>query len=154
MRNYGSYEKYKNTYCGTNSRLDEIQAAMLSVKLKYLQQEIDMRKYIAGKYIANIRHPAIVLPVVQTESAHVWHLFVIRSKRRNELQAYLKEKGIQTLIHYPIPPHHQECYPQWQNLRLPITESIHEEVLSLPISPVMTEVEIEAVIAACNMFGR
>ena len=134
--------------------MDEIQAAMLSVKLKYLQQENDMRKYIAGKYIANIRHPDIVLPVVQTESAHVWHLFVIRSKRRNELQAYLKEKGIQTLIHYPIPPHHQECYPQWQNLRLPITESIHEEVLSLPISPVMTEVEIEAVIAACNMFGR
>lgn len=154
LRNYGSYEKYKNTYCGMNSRLDEIQAAMLSVKLKYLQQEIDMRKHIATKYTANIRHPDIVLPFVQAESAHVWHLFVVRSKRRDELQIYLKEKGIQTLIHYPIPPHQQECYPQWQKLQLPITESIHKEVLSLPISPIMTEVEVEAVIASCNMFSR
>ena len=137
-----------------NSRLDEIQAAMLSVKLKYLQQEIDMRKHIATKYTANIRHPDIVLPFVQAESAHVWHLFVVRSIRRDELQIYLKEKGIQTLIHYPIPPHQQECYPQWQKLQLPITESIHKEVLSLPISPIMTEVEVEAVIASCNMFSR
>ena len=152
LRNYGSHEKYKNIYCGTNSRLDELQAAILSVKLPHLPQENIRRQQIAKHYLENIRNPAITLPCIDMLSAHVWHLFVIRSKYRAVLQHHLAEQNIQTLIHYPIAPHHQTCYAKWKHLSLPLTERIHQEVLSLPISPVMEDNDVEAVITACNSF--
>ncbi|MCS4534145.1 DegT/DnrJ/EryC1/StrS family aminotransferase [Neisseria montereyensis] len=154
LRNYGSHEKYKNIYRGTNSRLDEIQAAMLLVKLKYLQNEIQLRQSVADKYIQGIRNPHIVLPHIFEKTAHVWHLFVIRSAKRDALQQYLNQHGIQTIIHYPIPPHKQVCYEYLDTLSLPITESIHKEVISLPISPVITEEEINRVIGICNQFNH
>ncbi|MDO4694445.1 MAG: DegT/DnrJ/EryC1/StrS family aminotransferase [Eikenella sp.] len=152
LRNYGSHEKYQNLYRGTNSRLDEIQAAMLSVKLKHLAGETRRRQQIADQYLNTIRHPDIILPRCQDKAAHVWHLFVIRSKKRQALQKHLANHGIETLIHYPIPPHKQACYPQWHSQSLLITENIHQEVLSLPINPAMDEVEVQAVIDGCNSF--
>jgi dTDP-4-amino-4,6-dideoxygalactose transaminase len=153
LRNYGSYKKYKNLYKGTNSRLDEIQAAMLRVKLKYLDDEINRRRKIAKYYLENIRNDKIVLPKVRDEKSHVWHLFVIRTEKRDRLQKYLFDKGIQTLIHYPIPPHKQMAYKEWNNESYPMTEKIHNEVLSLPISGVQTLDETQKVIEAINEFN-
>ena len=153
LANYGSEEKYINKYQGLNSRLDEIQAAMLDVKLKYLDAENARRREISGYYIGNINHEAITLPQMpENKKAHVWHLFVIRLQERDRLQAYLSEKGIQTQIHYPIPPHKQEAYREYGHLSFAITEQIHNEVLSLPISPVMTQEEIKQVVEAVNSF--
>lgn len=152
LRNYGSHEKYKNLVQGQNSRLDEIQAAMLAVKLKYLPQEIQARRAVAQRYLTEICQPQIVLPHVVCAEAHVWHLFVIRCARRTALQQHLANHGIQTLIHYPVAPHQQPCYPQLHALSLPVTEHIHATVLSLPISPVMRDDEVSAVIAAVNSF--
>lgn len=153
LANYGSNQKYVNIYQGLNSRLDEIQAAVLGVKLKYIDEENTVRKNIAKKYIAEISNPKIILPENPADAnEHVWHLFVIRTENRDELQKYLTENGIQTLIHYPIPPHKQQAYKEWNDLSFPISEKIHEEVLSLPISPVMTEEEIEKVIEIVNGF--
>ncbi|AZS49636.1 DegT/DnrJ/EryC1/StrS family aminotransferase [Entomomonas moraniae] len=152
LRNYGSQEKYKNIYQGSNSRLDEIQAAMLSVKLKYLNQEIEQRQRVAQKYLTQINNSAITLPFVRIPTAHVWHLFVIRSKHRDNLKEYLHKQGVETLIHYPIPPHKQQCYSQWNHLSLPITEQIHREVLSLPISPVLAEQDIKMIVEKVNEF--
>ncbi|UYZ82836.1 DegT/DnrJ/EryC1/StrS family aminotransferase [Entomomonas sp. E2T0] len=152
LRNYGSNEKYKNIYQGTNSRLDEIQAAILAVKLQYLDQEIQYRQSIAKKYIEGITNPHITLPTVTNLTAHVWHLFVIRCKERDTLKDYLHKNNIETLIHYPIPPHKQICYKQWNNISLPITEQIHQEVLSLPISPVLTDQEVHRIIEKVNEF--
>ncbi|WPO90728.1 DegT/DnrJ/EryC1/StrS family aminotransferase [Chryseobacterium sp. HR92] len=153
LANYGSNQKYVNIYQGLNSRLDEIQAAVLDVKLKYIDEENTVRKNIAKKYIAEISNPKIVLPENPADvNEHVWHLFVIRTENRDELQKYLTENGIQTLIHYPIPPHKQQAYKEWNDQSFPISEKIHEEVLSLPISPVMTEEEIKKVIEIVNRF--
>lgn len=156
LRNYGSHEKYKNLVPGVNSRLDEIQAAMLAVKLKYLDQETQHRRYIASLYLNGIKNPLIQLPLgdVNAESymQHVWHLFVIRTNQRDALQKYLLDHGVQTLIHYPIPPHKQQAYTEWNSLCYPISEQIHCEVLSLPISPVMCDEEVKSVIAAINSF--
>lgn len=152
LRNYGSQEKYKNIYQGSNSRLDEIQAAMLSVKLNYLDKEIKQRQNVAQKYLTQINNPVVILPTVQTASAHVWHLFVIRSAHRDSLKEYLHTQGIETLIHYPIPPHKQQCYQDWNHLSLPITEQIHCEVLSLPMSPVLAEQDIQMIIEKVNEF--
>jgi dTDP-4-amino-4,6-dideoxygalactose transaminase len=153
LANYGSNQKYVNIYQGLNSRLDEIQAAILDVKLKYIDEENTVRKSIAKKYIAEISNPKIILPENPANvNEHVWHLFVIRTQNRDELQKYLTENGIQTLIHYPIPPHKQDAYKEWNNQSFPISEKIHEEVLSLPISPVMTEEEVEKVIEIVNRF--
>ncbi|TZF96189.1 DegT/DnrJ/EryC1/StrS family aminotransferase [Chryseobacterium panacisoli] len=153
LANYGSNQKYVNIYQGLNSRLDEIQAAVLNIKLKYIDEENSVRKNIAKKYIAEISNPKIILPENPAdENEHVWHLFVIRTENRDELQKYLTENGIQTLIHYPIPPHRQQAYKEWNDQSFPISEKIHEEVLSLPISPVMTEEEIEKVIEIVNGF--
>ncbi|NVZ53611.1 DegT/DnrJ/EryC1/StrS family aminotransferase [Pseudomonas sp. B6002] len=157
LRNYGSHEKYKNLYQGVNSRLDEIQAAMLSVKLKYLDEQTQLRRAVAQQYMEGIRHPGITLPLAEGTSAqalesHVWHVFVIRCEQRDELQRYLHARGIQTIIHYPVPAHQQQAYKQWNNCSYPITEAIHQEVLSLPISPVMTPSEVESVITAVNNF--
>lgn len=153
LANYGSNQKYVNIYQGLNSRLDEIQAAVLNVKLKYIDQENNIRREIAKRFINEIKNPAIILPEnPKDENEHVWHVFVIRSERRDELQAYLTEHGIQTLIHYPIPPHQQEAYKEWNTLSFPISEKIHKEVLSLPISSVMEEEEIKKIIEVINRF--
>jgi dTDP-4-amino-4,6-dideoxygalactose transaminase len=152
LANYGSRVKYVNEFAGLNSRLDEIHAAVVSVKLKYLDQDNQLRRDIANRYKTEIKNPKIILPVAINPCGHVWHLFVVRTEKRDEFQKYLLEKGIQTLIHYPIPPYKQKAYKEWNHLTYPITEKIHEEVLSLPISPVMTEEEVSVVIDAVNKY--
>lgn len=150
LRNYGSHEKYKNLFQGVNSRLDEIQAAMLNVKLSHLDKEIAYRRDVANAYLKGINNKAIILPAKESDSAHVWHVFVIRCERRDALQKYLADNGIQTLIHYPVPPHQQPAYKEWNELSYPISESIHAEVLSLPIGPTMTMEDVNTVIQICN----
>lgn len=153
LANYGSNEKYVNIYQGLNSRLDEIQAAVLDVKLKYIDHENTIRKNIAKRYISEILNPKIIIPQNPiNENEHVWHLFVIRTENRNNLQKYLTENGIQTLIHYPIPPHKQQAYKEWSDVTFPISEKIHNEVLSLPISPVMNNEDVDKVIELLNQF--
>lgn len=158
LSNYGSHEKYKNLYQGVNSRLDEIQSAMLSVKLKHLDQQTAHRRQIAQIYLDGIRNPAITLPQAAGTSAlglnsHVWHLFVVRCERRDALQQHLAAASVQTLIHYPIPPHQQLAYTQWNSLSFPLTEKIHQQVLSLPMGPTMSDVEAVQVVEACNKFS-
>ena len=153
IANYGSQRKYHNIYQGVNSRLDEIQAAVLDVKLKYLDADNARRREIARYYRDNIKNPEIILPQTVDEASHVWHLFVVRVKNREKFQQYLADNGIQCLIHYPIPPHKQEAYREWNDLSFPITEMIHREVVSLPISPVMTDAEVEKVTIAINNFN-
>lgn len=150
VANYGSQKKYVFEYCGRNSRLDEIQAAVLDVKLKHLDEDVAFRKEVAKYYIDHITNPAVVTPVIKDWDAHVFHIFTIRTKKRDELQKYLADNGVQTIIHYPIPPHKQECYKEWNSLSFPITEQIHNEELSLPMSPVMTEEEIKIVVKVIN----
>lgn len=153
IANYGSEEKYVNKYQGLNSRIDEIQAAVLNVKLPYLDEENTRRREIAKYYIENITNPAIALPKLpKDELTHVWHVFVVRCQQRDKLQQYLKDNNIQTLIHYPIPPHKQEAYKEWNNLSFPITEQIHNEVLSLPISPALTDEEVQTIVRVINQF--
>ncbi len=153
LANYGSTRKYVFKYTGRNSRLDELQAAILDVKLKYLDDDTEKRRKIARYYLENIKNPAIVLPVVPDWDAHVFHLFPIRCTRRDELQKHLAENGIQTVIHYPIPPHKQECYREWNNLSYPITEQIHNEELSLPMSPTLSLKEADEVVRILNSFN-
>lgn len=152
LANYGSNQKYVNIYKGLNSRLDELQAATLDVKLKYIDAENNRRREIAKRYTSEIKNPDIALPENPDNKEHVWHLFVIRTSNRDALQNYLTENGVQTLIHYPIPPHKQEAYRELNVLTFPITERIHNEVLSLPISPVMSDEEIMQVINVVNSF--
>jgi dTDP-4-amino-4,6-dideoxygalactose transaminase len=152
LRNYGSHEKYKNLYKGMNSRLDEIQAAMLRVKLRYLNKEVIARQAVALAYLQGINNPLIELPVVEDVNAHVWHLFAIKTSLRNKLANYLTANGVQSLVHYPIPPHHQEAYKEWDRASFPISETIHEQVLSIPISPVIRKNEIELIIQLINEF--
>ncbi|WPC34806.1 DegT/DnrJ/EryC1/StrS family aminotransferase [Acinetobacter sp. YWS30-1] len=156
IRNYGSHEKYKNLVPGVNSRLDEIQAAILNVKLKFLDQENQHRRHIADLYLKEIQNTAIELPCknidTETYAQHVWHLFVIRTKYREKLQQYLAENGVQTLIHYPIPPHQQQAYKEWNGLSFPVSEQIHAEVLSLPIGPTLSMDEAKQVVRLCNGF--
>lgn len=158
LRNYGSHEKYKNLFQGTNSRLDEIQAAMLSVKLKHLDTETAHRRKVADAYIQGINNTAVTLPLTLnasplTRENHVWHVFVIRCEQREALQKHLLEHGIQTLIHYPIPPHQQQAYKEWNMDSYPITEKIHEHILSLPMGPTLTIKDINKVINSCNNFN-
>lgn len=153
LANYGSEEKYVNKYQGLNSRLDEIQAAVLDVKLKYIDADNNKRREIAEKYCAQIINRKITLPNLLTNPLEqVWHLFVVRTDNRETLQNYLEENGVQTIIHYPIPPHKQKAYKYYNHLSFPITEKIHDEVLSLPISPVMEEEEVQNVINTINGF--
>jgi len=152
LANYGSAQKYVNQYQGLNSRMDEIQAAFLNVKLRYVSGESVRRQEIADYYIVNISNDKIILPNAGVVGEHVWHLFVIRTANRDALQAYLHENGIQILIHYPIPLYKQECYSNMFDVNLPITEQIHEEVLSLPISPVMSNEEVERVVKILNNY--
>lgn len=153
LGNYGSFRKYENQYQGLNSRLDEIQAAMLRVKLSHLSSETASRRKISSIYRQEIVSEEVQLPSCTLESSHVWHLFVIRSKYREELQRFLAHKKIQTLIHYPLPPHKQQAYSSYNNLSLSLTESMHREVLSLPISPIMSSSEVDAVVSAVNEFA-
>lgn len=153
LGNYGSSKKYVFDYKGRNSRIDEIQAAVLNVKLQYLETDNSRRKNIATHYLKQIHHSEIVLPHVSDWNSHVFHIFPIRSKKRDALQQHLSQNGIETVIHYPIPPHKQICYKEWNNLSLPVTEKIHQEILSLPISPILTEKEVAYISEAVNKFG-
>ncbi|WP_096026954.1 DegT/DnrJ/EryC1/StrS family aminotransferase [Campylobacter lanienae] len=152
LANYGSHKKYENIYQGLNSRLDEIQAAVLDVKLKYLDSDNAKRKEIAQYYLQNIKNTLISLPQTYSENSHVWHVFVVRVKDRVRLQSYLNDNGIQTIIHYPIPPHKQECYKELNHLSFKITEQIHSEIISIPISPVMSDSQIQKVVEVVNEF--
>ena len=148
LANYGSHKKYENLYKGINSRLDEIQAAMLRVKLRHLDKETEHRREIANYYLENITNKNIVLPTIITDS--VWHLFVIRTTKREELQKYLLDKGIQTLIHYPLPPYKQEAYKEWSDESFPISELIHKEILSLPISGIQSLEDTQKIVETIN----
>jgi dTDP-4-amino-4,6-dideoxygalactose transaminase len=152
LRNYGSHKKYENIYKGVNSRLDEIQAAMLRVKLNFLDSDTSIRQDIAKKYISGINNPLIQLPCNEIEEQSVWHLFVIKTKHRRLLSDFLSSEGISSLIHYPIPPHKQMAYTEYNHFNFPLTESIHRDVLSLPIDPTMTNEQIEFVIQKINEF--
>ena len=152
LANYGSSIKYVFDYQGYNSRLDEIQAAILSVKLAGLDQDNQRRKEVARYYLEHINHTEVTLPKINDWDAHVFHLFVIRSSRRDALLKHLNDRGVQALIHYPVPPHKQKAYNEWNQFHIPITEKVHSEVLSLPISQVITDEEATLVIEAVNSF--
>ena len=153
LANYGSQKKYVFKYTGRNSRLDEIQAAILDVKLRHLDEDVALRQSVAKRYCNEISNPMIITPAIEEWTAHAFHLFPVRCAERDRLQQYLTEQGVQTIIHYPIPPHKQECYSEMNELTLPITEQIHNEELSLPISPVMTDEEVSKVIEVVNNFA-
>ncbi len=150
LANYGSERKYVFGYRGRNSRLDEIQAAVLDVKLRHLDDDNAHRQAIAAYYYDNITNPLLKLPLRLNNAQNVYHIFPVLCERRDELQAYLTANGVQTLIHYPIPPHKQKCYSEWHGMELPITEKIHREELSLPISPVLTMEEAKQVVELLN----
>lgn len=152
IANYGSQKKYVNIYRGVNSRLDEIQAAILSVKLKSLDNDNDRRRDIAERYNNEINNPAITLPQTRKREEHVYHIYPIFCRERDKLQKYLYENGVETLIHYPIPPHKQEALKEFNKLEFPITERIHCEELSLPCNPAMSDEEVAKVIATINSF--
>ena len=150
MANYGSGRKYIFDYKGSNSRMDEIQAAVLSVKLKHLDEENRRRREIARYYFSNINNPLVTLPYHRSTEDNVFHIFPTFSTERDKLQAYLMEKDIQTDIHYPIPPHKQKCYSEWNNISLPITEEIHRCELSLPIAPYLSDKEVSTIVNTIN----
>ena len=153
LGNYGSSEKYVFRYKGRNSRMDEIQAAVLSVKLKYLDEDNKRRREIAHYYQEHINNDAVIVPSRDYCGRSVHHIFPILCHERDMLQQWLKEQGVMTMIHYPIPPHLQQCYSEWNDLNLPITERIHREELSLPCNQAMTEAEVEKVVTAVNSFN-
>jgi dTDP-4-amino-4,6-dideoxygalactose transaminase len=150
LGNYGSARHYVFDYVGRNSRIDELQAAILDAKLKCLDETNAKRKEIASLYINKVYHPLIVIP--QSDRDSVWHIFPVLCERRDELQSYLKVHGVETEIHYPVPPHHQKCYGEWKGLSLPVTERIHREELSIPCHPAMTHEEVDTVIRLLNAF--
>lgn len=152
LRNYGSTQKYVTDYVGHNSRLDEIQAAILSAKLPFLDKENKRRQAIAHHYLTRIRNPKVILPPADQLQEDAWHLFVIRHPRRSALRAYLREQGVGTEVHYPIPPHHQQAYVSFAHLSLPIAEQLHQEVVSLPLNPALTDEQITYIIDKINQF--
>lgn len=154
LGNYGSDRKYHHVYKGVNSRMDELQAAFLDIKLRALDADNERRRAISRVYRSGIVNPRVVLPKAADETAHVWHLFVVRCDDREGLARHLEAQGIQTNVHYPTPPHRQSAYAEWRDRRFPITEAIHREVLSLPISPVLTDGEVNQVVEAVNGWGR
>ena len=153
LGNYGAYEKYVFDYKGVNSRMDEIQAAILRVKLKYLDEDNQKRRHVAERYISGIKNPLITIPEVVDYKSHVFHIFPIFTEKRDSLRQYLKDNDIETQIHYPIPPHKQACYPEFNKFSLPITEKIHRTELSLPVSPVLTDAEIDKVTETLNRWN-
>ena len=152
IANYGSDRKYHHIYKGINSRMDEIQAAILDIKLPYLDKDNSRRREIAQNYRENIKNPLIILPKTYSEASHVWHVFAVRTNNRDKFQKYLNENGVQTIIHYPTPPHKQPAYKEWNNISYPISEKIHQEIISLPISPVMTDNEVKELIRIVNAY--
>ncbi len=157
LGNYGSKEKYRHDFKGLNSRMDELQAAFLSIKLKYLDEENQQRRKVAHQYVQEIENPVITLPYsssddLLTDKSNVWHLFPILHPNRDDLQKYLKENGVQTLIHYPIPPHKQKAYKEYSENRFPISERIHKEELSLPMGSHLTKQEIEKVTSIISSY--
>lgn len=153
LANYGSFKKYVFKYKGRNSRLDEIQAAILDVKLRHLDADNELRKQVAKYYIERINHPDIIVPKFDKRERNVFHIFPIRCSQRDELQKYLADNGVQTIMHYPIPPHLQECYKdKWNDVVLPITEQLSKEELSIPISPVITSEQVEFIVDIINKF--
>ncbi|MCW3785515.1 DegT/DnrJ/EryC1/StrS family aminotransferase [Plebeiibacterium sediminum] len=152
IRNYGSSEKYKNKYIGVNSRLDEAQAAILNVKLAHLEKETEERRQISDIYLSRIKNDNIVLPKITDSKSHVWHLFVIRTGFQKKFMDYMSSLGIGTMCHYPIPPHKQEALKDFSSLSLPITEAIHNEVVSIPLYSTLNNDEIEYIIEAINKF--
>lgn len=150
IANYGSEYKYYHIYKGINSRLDEIQSAILDVKLKYLDIDNTKRREISKFYRDNIKNPKIILPKINNELSHVWHIFPIRVRNRNKFRNYMEKKGIQTNIHYPIAIHKQSAYSEWNSLSYPVTEKIHDQIISIPISPVMSDFEIHKVVEVIN----
>jgi len=153
LANYGSQKKYVFKYTGRNSRLDEIQAAVLDIKLKYLVEDNAHRKAVAKYYIENIKNPLITLPDTLPNEQNVFHVFPILCDKRDELQKYLEDNGVGTVIHYPIPPHKQECYKEWNHLSLPITEYIADHELSIPIGPTINIDDITKVVYLLNTFS-
>lgn len=152
LRNYGSQQKYYNDYIGVNSRLDELQAGFLNLKLPNLDADNSKRRAIAKRYLSQIKNDKIILPYWDNSNNHVFHLFVVRTENRTDLQRYLTDNNIQAVIHYPVPPHKQNAFLEWNNLSFPITEKIHNEVLSLPISPVLTKEEVDFIIETINQY--
>jgi len=152
LRNYGSDIKYRHLHQGVNSRLDEMQAAMLRVKLKYLDQDTARRRALALRYRTELRHPLIRLPAVAREESHAWHLFVVRCPHRDALQRHLASRGIHAQVHYPVPPHRQPAYPELHGAQLPLTERLHREVLSLPLDAALDAAAATRVIEACRSF--
>ena len=150
IANYGSDKKYHHIYKGVNSRLDEIQAALLDVKLPYLDADNARRREIAKYYRENITNPKVILPKAYDENAHVWHVFALRTEKRDDLCKYLNDNGVQTNIHYPTPPHKQGAYSEWNNYSFPVTEEIHRTIMSIPMSPVMTNDEVKYVVDVIN----
>lgn len=150
LANYGSSQKYVFQYQGRNSRLDEIQAAVLDVKLRHLDEDVALRRAVAKRYIAEINNPKVRLPVVPDFAAHAFHLFPVLCEQRDDLQKYLAEKGVGTNVHYPIPPHKQECYKEWNAMSLPLTEKICRKELSLPMSPCLSEQQVDWVVRCVN----
>lgn len=150
LGNYGSHQKYVHDYAGRNSRIDELQAAMLDVKLKYLETENQRRKQIASIYINKVKNPSIYIP--QSERDCVWHIFPVFCERRDELKQYLGSHGVETQIHYPIPPHMQHCYSRWNSISLPVTERLSREELSLPCHQMMTDKDAEMIAVIINLF--
>ncbi len=152
LRNYGSHNKYYNDYQGVNSRLDEIQAAILSVKLKYLDDENAKRRKIAKHYLEHIKNAKLILPQVSVDESHVWHVFVLRTQNRDEFAKHLLDNGIESLVHYSVPPHKQRAFAEWNNQNYPISEEIHRTIISIPLYPTMTEEQMSKVIEVCNKF--
>jgi dTDP-4-amino-4,6-dideoxygalactose transaminase len=152
LRNYGSHIKYHNLYRGVNSRLDELQAALLLPKLKRLDAENNIRREKAKRYLKGITNTKIVLPKYRDMNSHIWHVFVVLTEKRDEFQQYLTDNKIQTIIHYPIPPHKQPAYKEWNDLSFPISEKIHREIISIPISPVISDQDIDYVIDIVNKY--
>lgn len=152
LANYGTTSKYINKYKGENSRLDEIQAAVLAVKLKYLDKEVQARQNIASFYLRNIQNELIALPRVEQIEQHAFHLFVVRCHERDRLQQYLSDKGIRTEIHYPLPPHKQEAYKEWNSLSYPVSEKIADQIISLPLRISLKNEEVIRICSALNEF--
>ncbi len=150
LRNYGSEVKYYNEMQGVNSRLDEMQAALLRVKIPYLDTDNQRRRAIAQRFLSEITNPALQLPPAETCHQDAWHLFVVRHPRREIFMKELLDQGIQTMVHYPVPPHQQKAYQEYSHLSFPLTEQLHREVVSLPLYPTLTDEEVDQIIAAVN----
>ena len=152
LRNYGSHVKYENKYQGINSRLDEIQAAFLNVKLKHIQKDIEKRRKVANYYLNNIKNDKIILPKLVAKESHVWHLFVVRTTDRNKFMNFLDENDIESIIHYPIPPNKQKAYKNFNKLMFPITDTISSQIISLPISSVLDKSDLNKIVKVVNRY--